>query len=170
MSASDEIIQQYQDRSEYDHGFVTDIDTIEVPKGLSEETIKFISKQKKEPQWMLDWRLNAYNRLQKMEEPDWQKPKYPKINYQDLYYYSAPKSFKDGPKSLDEIDPEIKKTYDKLGIPLEEQKRLSGVAVDAVFDSVSVATTFKDKLKEIGVYFVQSQKQQENTQNLLKNI
>ena len=92
-------------------------------------------------------------RLQKMKEPDWQKPKYPKIDYQDLYYYSAPKSFKDGPKSLDEIDPEIKKTYDKLGIPLEEQKRLSGVAVDAVFDSVSVATTFKDKLKDIGVIF-----------------
>ena len=153
MSASDELIQQYQDRTEYDHGFVTDIETIDVPKGLSEETIKFISNQKKEPQWMLDWRLNAFNRLQKMKEPDWQKPKYPKINYQDLYYYSAPKNFKDGPKSLDEIDPEIKKTYDKLGIPLEEQKRLAGVAVDAVFDSVSVATTFKDKLKEIGVIF-----------------
>ena len=153
MSASDEIIQKYQDGAEYDHGFVTDIDTIEVPKGLSEETIKFISDQKKEPKWMLEWRLNAYNRLQKMKEPDWQKPKYPKIDYQELYYYSAPKSFKDGPKSLDEIDPEIKKTYDKLGIPLEEQKRLSGVAVDAVFDSVSVATTFKDKLKDIGVIF-----------------
>ncbi len=153
MSSSDEIIQQYQNHSEYDHGFVTDIDTIDVPKGLSEETIKFISKQKKEPQWMLDWRMNAFNRLSKMKEPDWQKPKYPKIDYQDLYYYSAPKNFKDGPKSLDEIDPEIKKTYEKLGIPLEEQKRLAGVAVDAVFDSVSVATTFKDKLKEIGVIF-----------------
>ena len=88
-----------------------------------------------------------------MKEPNWQKPKYPKINYQDLYYYSAPKSLKDQPKSLDEIDPEIRKTYEKLGIPLEEQKRLSGVAVDAVFDSVSVATTFKDELKEIGVIF-----------------
>ena len=153
MSASDEIIQKYQEGKEYDHGFVTDVDTIDVPKGLSEETIKFISKQKKEPKWMLEWRLNAYTRLKKMKEPDWQKPKYPKIDYQDLYYYSAPKSFKDGPKSLDEIDPEIKKTYDKLGIPLEEQKRLSGVAVDAVFDSVSVATTFKDKLKDIGVIF-----------------
>tara|TARA_B100000989_G_scaffold143505_1_gene106931 strand:- start:3196 stop:4647 length:1452 start_codon:yes stop_codon:yes gene_type:complete len=153
MSASDEIIQKYQDKSEYDHGFVTNIDTIKVPKGLSEETIKFISDQKKEPQWMLEWRLNAYSRLKKMKEPNWQKPKYPKIDYQNLYYYSAPKNFKDGPKSLDEIDPEIKKTYDKLGIPLEEQKRLSGVAVDAVFDSVSVATTFKDKLKEIGVIF-----------------
>ena len=153
MSASDEIIQKYQDKSEYDHGFVTKIDTIKVPKGLSEETIKFISDQKKEPQWMLEWRLNAYSRLKKMKEPNWQKPKYPKIDYQNLYYYSAPKNFKDGPKSLDEIDPEIKKTYDKLGIPLEEQKRLSGVAVDAVFDSVSVATTFKDKLKEIGVIF-----------------
>ena len=153
MSASDEIIQKYQDGKEYDHGFVTEVDTIDVPKGLSEETIKFISKQKKEPNWMLEWRLNAYNRLQKMKEPDWQKPKYPKIDYQSLYYYSAPKNFKDGPKSLDDIDPEIKKTYDKLGIPLEEQKRLSGVAVDAVFDSVSVATTFKDKLKDIGVIF-----------------
>ncbi len=153
MSASDEIIQKYQDGKEYDHGFVTEVETIDVPKGLSEETIKFISKQKKEPNWMLEWRLNAYNRLQKMKEPDWQKPKYPKIDYQDLYYYSAPKNFKDGPKSLDEIDPEIKKTYDKLGIPLEEQKRLSGVAVDAVFDSVSVATTFKEKLKDIGVIF-----------------
>ena len=153
MSASDEIVQKYQEGKEYDHGFVTEVDTIDVPKGLSEETIKFISKQKKEPNWMLEWRLNAYNRLQNMKEPNWQKPKYPKIDYQDLYYYSAPKSFKDGPKSLDEIDPEIKKTYDKLGIPLEEQKRLSGVAVDAVFDSVSVATTFKDKLKDIGVIF-----------------
>jgi len=153
MSASDEVIQKYQDSKEYDHGFVTNVDTIDVPKGLSEETIKFISKQKKEPNWMLEWRLNAFTRLQKMREPDWQKPKYPKIDYQDLYYYSAPKNFKDGPKSLDEIDPEIKKTYDKLGIPLEEQKRLSGVAVDAVFDSVSVATTFKDKLKDIGVIF-----------------
>ena len=153
MSASDEIIQKYQDGKEYNHGFVTEVDTIDVPKGLSEETIKFISKQKKEPNWMLEWRLNAYNRLQKMKEPDWQKPKYPKIDYQSLYYYSAPKNFKDGPKSLDDIDPEIKKTYDKLGIPLEEQKRLSGVAVDAVFDSVSVATTFKDKLKDIGVIF-----------------
>ena len=153
MAASDEIIQKYQDGTEYDHGFVTEIDTIEVPKGLSEETIRFISKQKKEPKWMLEWRLNAFSRLQKMKEPDWQKPKYPKIDYQDLYYYSEPKNFKDGPKSLDEIDPEIRKTYDKLGIPLEEQKRLSGVAVDAVFDSVSVATTFKDKLKEIGVIF-----------------
>ena len=153
MSASDEIIQKYQDGKEYNHGFVTEVDTIDVPKGLSEETIKFISKQKKEPNWMFEWRLNAYNRLQKMKEPDWQKPKYPKIDYQSLYYYSAPKNFKDGPKSLDDIDPEIKKTYDKLGIPLEEQKRLSGVAVDAVSDSVSVATTFKDKLKDIGVIF-----------------
>jgi len=118
MSASDEIIQKYQDGKEYDHGFVTKVDTIDVPKGLSEETIKFNSNQKKEPNWMLEWRLNAYNRLQKMKEPDWQKPKYPKIDYQDLYYYSAPKNFKDGPKSLDEIDPEIKKTYDKLGRPL----------------------------------------------------
>ena len=153
MTKSEDLIKKYKENSEYTHGFVTDIETIEVPKGLNEETIKFISKQKKEPEWMLAWRLKAYERLKKMKEPDWQKPKYPKIDYQDLYYYSAPKSLKDQPKSLDEIDPEIRKTYEKLGIPLEEQKRLSGVAVDAVFDSVSVATTFKDELKKIGVIF-----------------
>ena len=153
MSDSQEIITNYNQNSEYSHGFVTDIETIDVPKGLNEDTIKFISDQKKEPKWMLDWRLKAYSRLQSMKEPNWQKPKYPKINYQDLYYYSAPKSMKDQPKSLDDIDPEIRKTYEKLGIPLLEQKRLAGVAVDAVFDSVSVATTFKEKLKDIGVIF-----------------
>ena len=153
MSKSEDLIKKYQEKSEYSHGFVTDIETIDVPKGLNEKTIKFISNQKKEPEWMLKWRLKAFERLQKIKEPDWQKPKYPKIDYQDLYYYSAPKSLKDQPKTLDDIDPEIKKTYDKLGIPLEEQKRLSGVAVDAVFDSVSVATTFKDQLKKIGVIF-----------------
>ena len=96
---------------DYKYGFTTDIETFKAPKGLNENTIKFISKMKKEPSWMLEWRLSDYARLQKMKEPDWQKPKYPKIDYQDLYYYSAPKNFKDGPKSLDEIDPEIKKTY-----------------------------------------------------------
>ena len=153
MTKSEDLIKKYKENSDYTHGFVTDIETIEVPKGLNEETIKFISKQKQEPEWMLTWRLKAYERLKKMKEPNWQKPKYPKIDYQDLYYYSAPKSLKDQPKSLDEIDPEIRRTYEKLGIPLEEQKRLSGVAVDAVFDSVSVATTFKDELKKIGVIF-----------------
>ena len=138
---------------DYKYGFTTDIESIKSPKGLNEEVIRFISKVKNEPNWMLDWRLKAYNRLQKLKEPNWQKPKYPKINYQDLYYYSAPKNFKSKPKSLDELDPKLLETYNKLGIPLQEQKRLNGIAVDAVFDSVSVATTFKEKLNEVGVIF-----------------
>ena len=138
---------------EYKYGFTTDIEEIRSPKGLSRETIEFISQIKNEPKWMLDWRMKAFNRLQKIDEPNWQKPKYPKINYNELYYYSAPKSSQKKPKSLEEVDPKIIETYKKLGIPLEEQKRLSGIAVDAVFDSVSVATTFKDKLTEVGVIF-----------------
>ena len=150
MDTREKDIEKLKD---YKYGFTTDIENIKAPKGLNEDVIKFISNIKKEPQWMLDFRLKAYERLKQLKEPNWQKPKYPKIDYQDLYYYSAPKSLKDQPKSLDEIDPEIRRTYEKLGIPLEEQKRLSGVAVDAVFDSVSVATTFKDELKKIGVIF-----------------
>ena len=138
---------------DYKYGFTTDIENITSPKGLSKKTIEFISKIKNEPEWMLDWRMKAYNRLQKIKEPNWQKPKYPKINYQDLYYYSAPKTAQNKPKSLDEVDPKLIETYKKLGIPLDEQKRLNGIAVDAVFDSVSVATTFKDKLTEVGVIF-----------------
>ena len=138
---------------EYKYGFTTDIESFKAPKGLNEETIKFISKEKKEPKWLLDWRLKAYKRLKSLKEPDWQKPKYPKIDYQDLYYYSAPKSVKDKPKSLEEVDPKLIETYKKLGIPLDEQKRLSGVAVDAVFDSVSVATTFKGELTKKGIIF-----------------
>ena len=138
---------------EYKYGFTTDIENVRSPKGLSKKTIEFISKIKNEPDWMLKWRMKAFERLQKIKEPNWQKPKYPKINYQDLYYYSAPKTAKNKPKSLDEVDPKLIETYKKLGIPLDEQKRLSGIAVDAVFDSVSVATTFKDKLNEVGVIF-----------------
>ncbi len=138
---------------DYKYGFTTDIENITSPKGLSKKTIEFISKIKNEPEWMLNWRMKAYNRLQKIKEPNWQKPKYPKINYQDLYYYSAPKTAQNKPKSLDEVDPKLIETYKKLGIPLDEQKRLNGIAVDAVFDSVSVATTFKDKLTEVGVIF-----------------
>ena len=138
---------------EYKYGFTTNIENIRAPKGLSEETIKFISKIKKAPKWMLEWRLKALKRLKVLKEPNWQKPKYPKINYNDLYYYSAPKSASEKPKSLDEIDPKILETYKKLGIPLVEQKRLNGIAVDAVFDSVSVATTYKAKLTEMGVIF-----------------
>ena len=138
---------------DYKYGFITDIENIRAPKGLSEQSIKFISDIKKEPKWMLDWRLKAFERFKNLEEPNWQKPKYPKINYQDLYYYSAPKSLSDKPKSLNEVDPKLIETYKKLGIPLQEQKRLSGVAVDAVFDSVSVATTYKEELTKKGIIF-----------------
>ena len=138
---------------DYKYGFTTDIENIKSPKGLSKETIEFISKIKNEPKWMLNWRMKAFERLKKIKEPNWQKPKYPKINYQDLYYYSAPKTAQNKPQSLDEVDPKLIETYKKLGIPLDEQKRLNGIAVDAVFDSVSVATTFKDKLTEVGVIF-----------------
>ncbi len=138
---------------EYKYGFVTKIDEDQAPRGLNEEIIRFISAKKKEPKFMLEWRLKAYRYWLTMKEPAWQNVKYPKINYQDIIYYSAPKQKTDGPKSLDEVDQELLKTYEKLGIPLEEQKRFAGVAVDAVFDSVSVATTFKEKLKEAGVIF-----------------
>ena len=145
--------QELEKSKEYKYGFTTDIESVRAPKGLNIEVIKFISNIKKEPKWMLDWRLKAFSRLQNLKEPDWQKPKYPKINYQDLYYYSAPKSATDIPKSLDEVDPKLIETYKKLGIPLQEQKRLSGIAVDAVFDSVSVATTFKEELTKKGIIF-----------------
>ena len=138
---------------EYPYGFVTKIDEEAAPRGLNEDIIRFISQKKKEPKFLLKWRLEAYRHWLKMKEPTWASVTYPPINYQDIIYYSAPKQKKDGPKSLDEVDKEILRTYEKLGIPLEEQKRLAGVAVDAVFDSVSVATTFKDKLGEYGIIF-----------------
>ena len=138
---------------EYKYGFVTRVESDSAPRGLSEDIIRFISKKKDEPDLMLQWRLNAYRRWLKMEEPRWQNVHYPAIDYQDIIYYSAPKQKKDGPQSLEEVDREILETYEKLGIPLEEQKRLAGVAVDAVFDSVSVATTFKEKLEKVGVIF-----------------
>ncbi len=138
---------------EYKYGFITNIEADAAPRGLNEDIIRFISKKKNEPDFMLQWRLNAYKRWLQMTEPKWQHVNYSPIDYQDIIYYSAPKSKKDGPKSLDEVDKELLDTYEKLGIPLEEQKRLAGVAVDAVFDSVSVATTFKEKLAEAGVIF-----------------
>ena len=137
----------------YKYGFVTDIENEKIQKGLNKEVIKLISKKKNEPQWMLDWRLMAFERLQNMSVPKWAKAEIEEIDFQDLYYYSSPKDFKEKPKSLDEVDPKLLETYEKLGIPLKEQKVLAGVAVDAVFDSVSVATTFKEKLNEIGVIF-----------------
>jgi Fe-S cluster assembly protein SufB len=138
--------------SDYKYGFYTDIEADEAPMGLSEDIVRFISAKKKEPEWMLEWRLKAYRHWLKMEEPKWANIKYPPINYQDIIYYSAPKQ-KINPKSLDEIDPELRRTFEKLGISLDEQKRLSGVAVDAVIDSISIATTFKDQLAELGIIF-----------------
>ena len=137
---------------EYKYGFFTDIEQEIAPKGLGEDTIRLISSKKEEPEWLLEWRLKAYRHWLTMKEPRWANVSFPPIDYQNISYYAAPK-VKVGPKSLDEIDPEIRKTYEKLGIPLDEQMMLAGVAVDAVFDSVSVITTFKEKLAEVGVIF-----------------
>ena len=137
----------------YKYGFVTEIESERIPKGLNEEIVRIISQKKNEPQWMLDWRLKAFHRLESMKKPDWAKVKFDEIDFQDIYYYSSPKGFQDKPKSLDEVDPKLLETYEKLGIPLKEQEALAGVAVDAIFDSVSVATTFKEKLNEMGVIF-----------------
>lgn len=138
---------------DYEHGFVTDIDSDTVEPGLNEDVIAFISKKKEEPEWLLEWRLKAYRQWLNMEDPSWAHLDIDPIDYQAISYYSAPKSKEDGPKSLDEVDPKLLETYEKLGIPLQEQKMLAGVAVDAVFDSVSVATTFKGKLADAGVIF-----------------
>ena len=137
----------------YKYGFVTDIESELAPKGLNEDIVRFISAKKDEPDWLLKWRLRAYERWLTMEEPTWGKVAYPEIDFQDAHYYAAPKSKDDGPKSLDEVDPELLRTYEKLGIPLHEQQMLAGVAVDAVFDSVSVATTFRKELAKAGVIF-----------------
>ncbi|HTN65090.1 MAG TPA: Fe-S cluster assembly protein SufB [Burkholderiaceae bacterium] len=139
--------------NEYQHGFVTDVETDTVPRGLTEDTIRLISAKKNEPPFMLEWRLKAFRHWLTMSEPKWSAVKHPPIDYQDIIYYSAPKSMKNGPKSLDEVDPELLRTYEKLGVPLKEREMLAGVAVDAVFDSVSVGTTFKDKLGELGIIF-----------------
>ena len=137
----------------YKYGFVTNIETELAPKGLNEDIIRFISAKKNEPEWLLKWRLRAYERWLTMEEPTWGKVDYPDIDFQDAHYYAAPKSMENAPKSLDEVDPELLRTYEKLGIPLHEQQMLAGVAVDAVFDSVSVATTFRKELAKAGVIF-----------------
>ncbi len=137
----------------YAHGFFTTVETDAVPKGLSEDVIRTISARKSEPAFMLDWRLKAYRHWLTMTEPQWATVKHPRIDYQDIVYYSAPKANKDRPKSLEEVDPELLRTYDRLGVPLKERELLAGVAVDAVFDSVSVATTFKEKLSRLGIIF-----------------
>ena len=154
MAATQETIDTLEEATgKYKYGFVTDIESDKAPKGLNEDIIRFISAKKDEPQWMLDWRLKAFATWQTMESPDWAKLEIQPIDYQDIHYYSAPKSG-EGPASLDEVDPELLKTYAKLGIPLDEQKILAGVvAVDAVFDSVSVATTFRGELAKVGVIF-----------------
>ena len=138
---------------DYKYGFVTDIEADAAPPGLNEDIVRWISAKKEEPEFMLEWRLKAFRHWTTMTEPAWHNVHYPPIDYQGIVYYSAPKSGKDGPKSLDEVDPELLETYEKLGIPLSEREALAGVAVDAVFDSVSVATTFKEKLSEMGVIF-----------------
>ena len=156
---------------EYKWGFTTDVETEVVPKGLSEEVIKLISKKKKEPDWLLDWRLKAYKHWLKQDEkegePEWAMVKYPKIDYQDIHYYAAPNN-SDAPKSLDEVDPEMLEAFEKLGIPLEERAQLAGVAVDAVFDSVSVATTYEKQLKELGIIFCSFSEAVQNHPELIK--
>ena len=158
MAAVKQTVDQVAELERYQHGFVTQIEQEMAPKGLSEATVRYISAQKNEPEWMLKWRLEAFERWLALEEPDWARVSFPKIDYQDAYYYAAPKK-KDGPKSLDEVDPELLAVYEKLGIPLKEQEVLLGVegapryAVDAVFDSVSVVTTFKKELAAVGVIF-----------------
>ena len=147
MSTIEELVSK-----EYEFGFVSNIESETAPRGLTEDTIHFISQKKNEPQWLLEYRLKAYRYWLTLTEPDWPNVNYPKIDYQNIIYYSAPKTKKEI-KSLDEIDPELLRTYEKLGISLTEQKRMSGVAVDAVFDSVSVATTFKKNLSELGIIF-----------------
>ena len=154
MAATKETAAAVRDVEQYKYGFVTDIESDKAPKGLSEDTIRFISAKKNEPEWMTEWRLKAYRYWTDLgdEEPTWAKVRYPKIDYQDSYYYSAPK-IQPKLESLDDVDPKLLETYKKLGIPLIEQEMLAGVAVDAVFDSVSVATTYKKKLEELGVIF-----------------
>lgn len=157
-----------QMQEEYKWGFETDIEMEEFPKGLNEQIIKLISEKKNEPQWLLDFRLKSFKLWQSMSHPNWQYCKIPEIDYQDLYYYAKPKSAKDKPASLDELDPELLETFEKLGIPLLEQKRITGVAVDAVFDSVSLGTTWKEDLEKVGVIFCSISEAVEKYPDLVK--
>ena len=168
MVATTETINQVKSTTDkYKYGFSTKIEVDKAPKGLNEDIIRFISQKKDEPKWMLDWRLEAFKKWKRMEKPNWAKVSFPDINFQDIYYYAAPKA-KKKLNSLDEVDPELLKTYEKLGIPLNEQKMLAGVAVDAVFDSVSVATTFREKLSEVGVIFCPISEAIKNHPDLVK--
>lgn len=166
MNTDDQILEEFTSK-EYEFGWTTDLETDEAPKGLNEDIVRFISKKKEEPQWLLEWRLDAFRKWKEMKEPDWPNVHYPEIDYQDIKYYSAPKQKKQ-PKSLDEVDPELVETFEKLGISLTEQKRLTGVAVDAVIDSVSVATTFKDTLAELGIIFCSFSEAVKNHPELVK--
>src|SRR5262244_4353203 len=154
MTASTETLQTVRSLSQegYKYGFFTDIEAETAPPGLSEDTVRFISAKKDEPEWLLEWRLAAFRAWREMTPPNWAKLQLTPIDYQAATYYSAPKQ-NAGPKSLDEVDPELLRTYEKLGIPLREREVLAGVAVDAVFDSISVATSFKDKLSSLGIVF-----------------
>ena len=152
MSTATETIESLV-KQEYKYGFYTDVETESAPPGLNEDIIRLISAKKKEPVWLTEWRLKAYRHWLTMTVPEWAKVHYPPVNFQDITYYVAPKAQAEGPKSLDEVDPKLLETYEKLGIPLKERERLAGVAVDAVFDSVSVGTTFKKQLAEKGIIF-----------------
>ena len=168
MVATTETINKVKSTTDkYKYGFSTKIEVDKAPKGLNEDIIRFISQKKDEPKWMLDWRLEAFKKWKRMEKPNWAKVSFPDIDFQDIYYYAAPKA-KKKLNSLNEVDPELLKTYEKLGIPLNEQKMLSGVAVDAVFDSVSVATTFREKLLEVGVIFCPISEAIKNHPDLVK--
>src|SRR6267378_2684321 len=167
MSTATETIEGLVQK-EYKYGFYTDVETDSAPPGLDEDIVRLISAKKKEPAFMLEWRLKAYRHWLTMKEPTWPHVRHPPIDYQDIVYYSAPRPKGQGPKSLEEVDPELLKAFDKLGIPLEEQKMLSGVAVDAVFDSVSVATTFKEKLAKAGVIFCSFSEAVQNHPELVK--
>lgn len=169
MSDDNQILEEFTSK-EYEFGWTVDLEADEAPKGLNEDIIHFISAKKEEPQWLLEWRLKAFRIWQKMEEPDWANVKYPRVDYQDIKYYSAPKKSKK-PKSLEEVDPELLATFERLGISLTEQKRLTGVAVDAVIDSVSVATTFKETLSELGIIFCSfSEAVQEHPELIKKHL
>ncbi len=169
MSTATETIEDLV-KTEYKYGFVTDVETESAPPGLSEDTIRLISKKKNEPEWLTDWRIKAYRHWLTMPEPTWQFVKYPKIDFQDITYFSQPKPQANAPKSLDEVDPKLLETYEKLGIPLRERGRLAGVAVDAIFDSVSVGTTFRKQLAEKASSFVRSPRRCMTIPSSSKNI
>src|SRR3954467_15714699 len=167
MSTATETIEGFV-KQEYKYGFVTDVEADAAPPGLNDDIVRLISKKKNEPAWLLEWRLKAFRHWQTMTEPHWQKAQYPAIDFQKIVYYSAPKKRGDGPKSLDDVDPKLLETYEKLGIPLRERGRLAGVAVDAVFDSVSVGTTFQKQLAEKGIVFCSFTEAVQNHPDLVK--